>query len=146
MSNVGLSMQENSAEEPREPRRRKPKRGRSGFVIFISLVVVLGLIGAVTWGAFQVIDRLEASAPAADYPGPGNEEVVITVEKGETLSLQELRMITHLKDMTVEDLEIFWKGYMDKKSGTLSRSQFSQGFSELVRGVRAHVSTYRSMA
>ncbi len=86
MSNVGLSMQENSAEEPREPRRRKPKRGRSGFVIFISLVVVLGLIGAVTWGAFQVIDRLEASAPAADYPGPGNDEIVITVEKGETLS------------------------------------------------------------
>ena len=69
-----------------------------------------------------------------------------TKEKGETLSLQELRMITHLKDMTVEDLEIFWKGYMDNESGTLSRSQFSQGFSELVRGVRAHVSTYRSMA
>ena len=69
-----------------------------------------------------------------------------TKEKGETLSLQELRMITHLKDMTVEDLEIFWKGYMDSESGTLSRSQFSQGFSELVRGVRAHVSTCRSMA
>ena len=55
-----------------------------------------------------------------------------TKEKGETLSLAELRMITRLKDMTVEDLEIFWKGYMDNESGTLSRSQFSQGFSELV--------------
>ena len=55
-----------------------------------------------------------------------------TKEKGETLSLAELRMITRLKDMTVEDLEIFWKGYMDNETGTLSRSQFSQGFSELV--------------
>ncbi len=86
MSNVGLSMQENSAEEPQEPRRPKRKRGRSGFVIFISLVVVLGLGAAVAYGAFLVIDRLEESAPVADYPGPGNDEVVITVEQGETLT------------------------------------------------------------
>lgn len=86
MSNVGLSMAENSSGGPRPPRRPKQKKKRTGTAIVVAIVVVVGLIAAVGYGGFMVLQRLESSQPAADYPGEGSGKVVVEVEKGQTLA------------------------------------------------------------
>jgi len=61
----------------------------------------------------------------------GNQRSPKKKEENDTLSLPELRMLTHLNDMSVKDLERFWNSYVDSQ-GNLNRTQFSQGFSELI--------------
>ena len=90
MSNVGLSMQETPSGGDPQPQKTKKKRrrqkGRSGAVIVVSLLVLLGAGAVVGYFGYQLLGRVQASAPVADYPGPGEGEVVIEVLKGETLT------------------------------------------------------------
>jgi UPF0755 protein len=87
MSNIGLSMADESANNDSKPRRKRPKRkGRSGIAIFITAVVVLGIIGVVGYSAMWVFDELRSAAPVADYPGPGGGEVIVEVSQGDTLT------------------------------------------------------------
>jgi UPF0755 protein len=85
MSNVGLSMQENSSGESKTPRPPK-KRTHSRIAILLALVVVVGLVGAGAYAAVWGWKRIQASQAAEDYPGPGSGEVVIEVTKGQTLA------------------------------------------------------------
>lgn len=86
MSNLGLSMQENSSGGPKPPRPSKKKGKRSGIAIVIALLVVLGAVAAVGYGGYMLFQKVQASQPAEDYPGPGDGEVVIEVSEGQTLA------------------------------------------------------------
>lgn len=87
MSNVGISMQQ-SPSGGQQPGGRKPKRNKkhSGIAVFLSVLLVVGLLAVVGAGAFWAFGKLQAAQPAADYPGPGSGEVVIEVEEGQTLT------------------------------------------------------------
>lgn len=86
MSNLGLSMQENSSGGPRPPHTPKKKGKRSGIAIVIAMLVVFGVVAAVGYGGYMVFQKIQASQPAEDYPGPGDGEVVIEVTEGQTLA------------------------------------------------------------
>lgn len=86
MSNVGLSMQGSPVGDGGGPAPRGPKKKRSGLAVGIVLLVVFGGVAVLGFGAYWVYDRVQASAPGADYPGPGSGEVVIEVQTGESLS------------------------------------------------------------
>ncbi|WP_072313598.1 endolytic transglycosylase MltG [Agrococcus sp. Marseille-P2731] len=64
----------------RARQERKVKIRRIVIAWSIVLVVVAGLVVAVTWGAGQLRERL---ASAEDYPGPGTGEVVVRIEQGQ---------------------------------------------------------------
>lgn len=85
MSNVGLSMQGGAAGDDqgaKPPRRKK----RSALAVVIAVLVVLGLAGAVGYAGFRIYEKIQASAPPPDYPGPGSGKVVVEIATGETLS------------------------------------------------------------
>jgi UPF0755 protein len=86
MSNLGLSMQENSSGGPRPPQKPKKQGKRSKAALIIAAVVILVGFVVVGYGAYRVVNMIQASAPADDYPGPGSGEVVIEVTAGETLA------------------------------------------------------------
>jgi UPF0755 protein len=86
MSNVGLSMQDSPSGDGGAPISNRPNKKRNGLAIKIVLIVVLGGLAVVGYGGYLVYERLQASAPAADYPGPGSGEVVIEVQTGDLLS------------------------------------------------------------
>ena len=63
-----------------EQARPSPAARRRRAVVM--LVVLLALVAVAAWGAVTVLDRLMAGP--ADYPGPGQGEVVIEVLPGDT--------------------------------------------------------------
>lgn len=87
MSNVGLSMQQSpSGGQPPRGGKRKAGKKRSGFAVFLAVLLVGGLIAVVAIGGFWAFTKFKAAQPAADYPGPGSGEVVVEVREGQTLT------------------------------------------------------------
>lgn len=87
MSNVGLSMQQSpSGGQPPRGGKRKTGKKRSGFAVFLAVLLVGGLIAVVAIGGFWAFTKFKAAQPAADYPGPGSGEVVVEVREGQTLT------------------------------------------------------------
>lgn len=87
MSNVGLSMQQSpSGGKPSGKGKRKGGKKRSGFAVFLSVLLVAGLIAVIAVGGFWAFNKFKAAQPAADYPGPGSGEVVVEVQEGQTLT------------------------------------------------------------
>jgi UPF0755 protein len=85
MSNVGLSMRGgDSGDEPSPPPPRR--KGRSALAVAAAVVVLAGLVAVVGYVGFIAYEKIQASAPAEDYPGPGKGKVVIEIATGETLS------------------------------------------------------------
>ncbi|KGN42542.1 endolytic transglycosylase MltG [Knoellia aerolata] len=74
--------------EPR--RRRRPRQKRSKGRSVLVLIVALVLVGAATATAFTLLRPVVASilgdgdSGAEDFPGPGDEEVTVTVKQGDT--------------------------------------------------------------
>lgn len=89
MSNLGLSMQPAPGDHDSDGRRRPPKRRRkrSGAALALVAIVVLAVLGGLTFGGYVAWSKLsDRESSAADYSGPGTGEVVVVVEKGQTLS------------------------------------------------------------
>ncbi|WP_051426063.1 endolytic transglycosylase MltG [Jiangella gansuensis] len=73
---------------PRRHRRRRRRRSRFGsFVaVFLSLVVVGGLIGGIYYGGSALLNSINGVfGDAEDYPGPGSGEVSVTIEEGASI-------------------------------------------------------------
>jgi len=68
-----------------EPDEEPGRRGRSKawIAVLVSLVVV---IGGGTAGWFYARDAVRGWFAVADYPGPGGEEVVVTIPKGASIT------------------------------------------------------------
>ncbi|MCB0918082.1 MAG: endolytic transglycosylase MltG [Actinobacteria bacterium] len=87
MSNVGLSMQSSGGGDGTSGRKPKPpnNRKRSGGALTIAVLVILGLVAVVGYAGYYVYNEVLKSE-TIDYPGPGGDEVLITVNEGENLS------------------------------------------------------------
>lgn len=71
----------------RRQRRKKKSRGRSFLAVFMSLVVIGGLIGGVYWFGSGLLDNVTGYfGPPEDYDGPGEGEVTVEIPAGTTLS------------------------------------------------------------
>lgn len=85
MSNVGLTMQGGAGGDGQAPLPPKRKKKHSVLAVIMAILVVLGLLAAVGYAGFRVYEKIQASAPAEDYLGPGKGKVVIEIASGETL-------------------------------------------------------------
>jgi UPF0755 protein len=73
-------------ESPEEPAHRpRWRRLRHGVVLVVSLVVVVGLAGLAFVGLAAGLRK--ALHGAADYPGSGDGQVTVQVQKGDTLAV-----------------------------------------------------------
>ncbi len=89
MSDLSLWTEEESGPETRRRRRKGERDRRSGAAVFLSVLLVLAVIGGATALVFGAGSRLKdaiSKQPAADYPGPGHGEVQIEVEEGQTVA------------------------------------------------------------
>ena len=71
------------------PRRRKKKERRGGVAVLVALLLVLAVLGggaALLFGLGAKVKDALTTTSAPDYPGPGQGEVVIEVEAGQTAS------------------------------------------------------------
>ena len=80
-----------SDEEVRPPRRRrrKKKEHKGGLAAAIALLLVVAILGggaALVFGLGAKVKDALTTSSAPDYPGPGQGEVVIEVEPGQTVS------------------------------------------------------------
>ena len=66
-----------------EPDEDRPGRARGWIALLVSLVVVLGGAG-IGWVFLR--DSARGWFAVADYPGPGGEEVIVTIPKGSSLT------------------------------------------------------------
>ncbi len=78
---------EEAAHVPRRERRRRRRRKRRGFFSFLAVVVSLAVIGGIGYGVVTVgRDWLgELFADPADYEGPGQGSVEVTIPPGASI-------------------------------------------------------------
>lgn len=84
MSHVGLSMDDHPA-DPGDRRPKGHKKAKSTAAVLVSLGALVALVVAVVIVGLLVWNAIKGEA-AADYPGPGNDEVLVSVESGQTVT------------------------------------------------------------
>ena len=86
MTNLSVWSEEEA--RPRNRRRRKKQR-KGGLAVVLALLLVLAIVGggaALVLGLGAKVKDAFSTSTAPDYPGPGQGEVVIEVEEGQTVS------------------------------------------------------------
>jgi UPF0755 protein len=67
--------------------RKAPRQRRRGPGCLIAIVILAMLAGAGYWGATKGIDKIKDQfSSAADYAGPGGEDVTFEVKQGDTIA------------------------------------------------------------
>lgn len=65
-------------------KRKKPRRNLALLWVFLSIVVVLGVVSTAVWFNFQPqIQKVLGIEPPIDYTGVGTGKVVVTIENGQ---------------------------------------------------------------
>ena len=86
---TNLSVWSDEEVQPPRRRRRKKKERKGGLAVAIALLLVVAVLGggaALVFGVGAKIKDALSTSSAPDYPGPGQGEVLIEVESGQTVS------------------------------------------------------------
>ncbi len=86
---TNLSVWSDEEVQPPRRRRRKKKERKGGLAVAIALLLVVAVLGggaALVFGVGAKIKDALSTSSAPDYPGPGQGEVLIEVEPGQTVS------------------------------------------------------------
>lgn len=71
---------------PGNPGRHRRKKERSSGKTLVALLVVVAVLGGLVFGGWYGVTKVRDYFTADDYPGPGGESVVVTIEPGQNVT------------------------------------------------------------